>query len=80
MHVCPVAAKTIGVSRQDLVTALRNGQTIADVAKAHHVDPQTVIDAIVKAGSQRLTKAAENFVNNPHTGKGPATTSPSSAA
>ena len=78
-----VAAKTIGVSRQDLVAALRNGQTIAQVAHDHNVDPQTVIDAIVKAGSERLEKAAENFVNNTHTPKQPApaaTTTPSSAA
>jgi transposase-like protein len=77
-----IAAKTIGVTRQELVADLRNGQTIAQVAHAHNVDPQTVINAIVQAGSQRLQKAAENFVNNPHTPKQPAstTTPPSSAA
>jgi transposase-like protein len=78
-----IAAKTIGVTRQELVTALRNGQTIAQVAHAHNVDPQTVINAIVQAGSQRIEKRAQNFVNNVHAPKQPvpgATTTPSSAA
>jgi transposase-like protein len=75
-----VAAKTIGVSRQDLVAALRSGQSIAQVAHAHNVDPQTVIDAIVKAGSQRLGKAAENFVNKTHVRRQPATTTTPSSS
>src|SRR4051812_45419368 len=40
-------AKTIGISTSDLQTALKGGQTIAQVAQAHKVDPQTVIDAVV---------------------------------
>jgi transposase-like protein len=58
-----VAAKTIGIEPKDLVAALRDGQTVADVAKAHDVDPQKVIDAIVDAGTARLQKQAEHFVN-----------------
>ena len=49
-----VAAKTIGVSEADLETALQSGQSIADVAKAHGVDPQTVIDALVADAQQHL--------------------------
>jgi hypothetical protein len=62
-----VAASTIGVSEADLKTALQSGQSIADVANAHGVDPQTVIDALVKAGETRLEKLATRFVNEtPH--------------
>ena len=43
-----VAAKAIGISEADLLTALQSGKTIADVAKANNVDPQKVIDALVQ--------------------------------
>jgi len=42
-----VAAKAIGITEADLNTALSGGQTVAQVAKAHNVDVQTVIDALV---------------------------------
>jgi hypothetical protein len=41
------AATAIGISANDLLTALRSGQTIAEVAKAHGVDTAKVIDAMV---------------------------------
>ncbi|HEX4819498.1 MAG TPA: hypothetical protein VFV00_04775 [Acidimicrobiales bacterium] len=49
-----VAANTIGVSETDLRTALQSGQSIADVANAHGVDPQTVINALVTDAQQHL--------------------------
>lgn len=49
-----VAAKTIGISESDLHTALENGQSVADVAKAHNVDPQKVIDALVADAKTHL--------------------------
>jgi len=49
-----VAASTIGVSEDDLKSALQSGQSIADVANAHGVDPQTVIDALVADAQQHL--------------------------
>lgn len=52
-----VAANAIGISEADLLTALNNGQTIADVAKANNVDPQKVIDALVKDGQDELAAA-----------------------
>lgn len=42
-----VAADAIGISQADLKTALDSGQSLADVATAHGVDPQKVIDALV---------------------------------
>ena len=62
-----VAAQAIGIQPKDLVAAVRDGQTVAQVAQAHDVDPQTVIDALVKAGETRLEKLATRFVNEtPH--------------
>jgi len=52
-----VAASTIGISEDDLRTALQDGQSIADVAKAHNVDPQAVIDALVADASTHLDQA-----------------------
>ncbi len=51
------AAKTIGVSTSDLMKALASGQSVADVAKAHNVDPQKVIDALVADAKANLDKA-----------------------
>lgn len=42
-----VVAKAIGISDSDLLSALQNGKSIADVAKSKNVAVQTVIDALV---------------------------------
>lgn len=55
-----VAAKAIGISESDLVAALAKSQTIAQVAKAHSVDPQKVIDALVTDGLDELATAVKN--------------------
>jgi hypothetical protein len=52
-----VAASTIGVTTDELKTALQSGQSIADVATSKSVDPQTVIDAMVAAMNQRLAES-----------------------
>lgn len=49
-----VAASTIGVTVDELRAALESGQSIADVANAHGVDPQTVIDAMVADAKTHL--------------------------
>ena len=49
-----VAASTIGVTDDALRSALQSGQSIADVAKANNVDPQTVIDALVADAQSHL--------------------------
>jgi hypothetical protein len=41
------AAKAIGISTTDLEAQLKSGTTLADVAKANNVDPNTVIVALV---------------------------------
>jgi uncharacterized protein (DUF433 family) len=52
-----VVAGAIGISRHDLVAALRSGKSVADVAKDHGVDPQAVVDALVHAVDQRIDQA-----------------------
>ncbi len=72
-----VAAKAIGISESDLTTALAGGQTIAGVAKAHGVDVQTVIDALVadkkdevaaalKAGTITQARTDQELANATH--------------
>jgi transposase-like protein len=55
-----VSAKTIGVTPEVLRQALVSGQSVADVATAHSVDPATVVSALVTAGDARIDKAVAN--------------------
>jgi hypothetical protein len=54
-----VAAQAIGISEADLVTALNDGQSMADVAKANNVDVQKVIDALVADKNAELDTAVK---------------------
>jgi uncharacterized protein (DUF433 family) len=54
-----VAAETIGVSVRDLRQALRDGDTIAEIARANDVDPQVVKDALAANAAAR----ADRFVD-----------------
>jgi hypothetical protein len=49
------AAKAIGVEVTELRDALENGQSIADVARAHNVSVDTVIDAMVADAREHIT-------------------------
>lgn len=51
------AASALGVTEQELHTALHSGQTIADVARSKNVDPQKVIDAVVAAQKTAIEQA-----------------------
>jgi uncharacterized protein YidB (DUF937 family) len=55
-----VAAQAIGISEADLQTALSNGQTMAQVAQAHGVDVQKVIDALVADANDEIATALKN--------------------
>lgn len=52
-----VAAKAIGITEAQLTTALAGGQTVAQVAKAHNVDVQSVIDALVQDKKDEIAAA-----------------------
>lgn len=54
------AAEAIGIERSELVDALRDGSTIAEVAAAAGVDSQVVIDALLADAQERIAeKVAE---------------------
>jgi len=55
-----VMAKAVGISESDLTAALAKGQTPAQVAKAHGVDPQKVVDALVADGASELADQVRN--------------------
>jgi hypothetical protein len=48
------AAGVLGVQEEDLLTLLRNGATLAEVAEQKGVDPQAVIDALVAQVEEHL--------------------------
>jgi hypothetical protein len=48
------AAGAIGITEDELRTALQGGDTLAEVAEANGVDPQAVIDALVAELRTRL--------------------------
>jgi hypothetical protein len=51
------AAAALGMTREDLHAQLRDGKTIADVAKDKNVDVQKVIDAMVADANAHLDQA-----------------------
>lgn len=55
-----VVAGLLGIEASELRSALRDGQTIADVAEANGVDVQVVIDALVDEAASHLDLAVEN--------------------
>ncbi|HEY5024681.1 MAG TPA: hypothetical protein VII76_06875 [Acidimicrobiales bacterium] len=55
-----ISAKTIGITPKDLLSTLRSGQSIAEVAQAHNVDVQTVVSALVQAADTQVGQAVDN--------------------
>ncbi|OLB78127.1 MAG: hypothetical protein AUI14_14245 [Actinobacteria bacterium 13_2_20CM_2_71_6] len=55
-----VVAKAIGISESDLAAAVAKGQTWAQVAQAHGVSTQTVIDALVADAKSELADEVKN--------------------
>jgi hypothetical protein len=54
------AAKALGITADELIKDLRNGQSIADVAKAKNIDVNTVIDAIVRDAQSSIDAAVKD--------------------
>ena len=57
-----VAAQALGISADELRTALQGGKSIAQVAQERNVDVQKVIDALVAAETAALDKAVADGV------------------
>ncbi len=60
-----ISAKAIGVTPQDLVSSLRSGKSIDQVAQAHNVDVQTVVNALVQAGDTQVGRAVTSHKLTP---------------
>ncbi len=58
--VVKTSAKAIGVTPKELVAGLKGGRSIAQLAQAKNVEPQTVITAIVNAGSAKVDAAVKS--------------------
>ena len=57
------AAEAIGITADELKTAIEGGQTIAQVAEANGKTVQSVIDALVAQASADLTQRITDMVN-----------------
>jgi hypothetical protein len=55
-----VAADKLGLTTEELLAKLQDGQSIADVAAEQNVDTQTIVDAYVAQLAERLAEAVEN--------------------
>ena len=71
-------AELLGITREELFQALRDGQSIAEVAQANGVDPQTVIDELTAQARARIEEQLaelpariEDFVNGEFERPGP---------
>jgi len=52
-----ISAKTIGVTPQVLLSELRSGKSIAQVAGEHNVSAQTVVNALDSAADTKIAQA-----------------------
>ena len=55
-----VAAEVLGMDPSDLMAELQDGRSIAEVAEAQGVDPQTIADAYLAQVAESLADAVEN--------------------
>lgn len=60
-----ISAETIGVGPEALVSSLRAGQSIAEVAQANNVDAQTVVNALVQAADAKVATAVTDHKLTP---------------
>jgi hypothetical protein len=55
-----VAAEITGLSEDEVLTALEEGQTIAEIAEARGVDQQKIVEAAIAEAESRLQEALDN--------------------
>ena len=60
------AAEAIGITTTELQTAVKSGQTIAEVAEANGKSVQSVIDALVAQATADITEHITDMVNGIH--------------
>ncbi len=59
-EIARTAASYLGLSEDELQTQLRDGRSLADVARAQGKQVDGLIDAIVKATTERLDRAVDD--------------------
>lgn len=59
-HAAETAAEVIGIEPDALREQLESGASIAEVAEANDVDPQTVVDALVADMNERIEQGLED--------------------
>ena len=59
------AATAIGITEDELRTALQSGQSLAEIAQAHGVTPQAVIDALVADAKADVRGAGDQRRHHP---------------
>jgi len=64
-RVVVVSAKAIGITPQTLVSELRSGKSLAQVASEHGVQAQKVEDALVNAADNVINRAVANHKITP---------------
>jgi hypothetical protein len=62
--VFDAAAKALGLTPEQLFTELRAGHSLADIAKAQDVDPQTVYDAMNAARVEAMKATIQQAVED----------------
>ncbi len=60
VNLVSVAAEKLGMAEADLLTALRDGKSIADVANEKGVDPQGIADAYLAQLTDNLNQAVQD--------------------
>jgi urease gamma subunit len=53
-------AEALGITTDELRADLRNGQSVADIAKAKKVDLDTIVDALVRDATEKLDQAVQD--------------------
>lgn len=54
-----ITAEVTGLSEEEVVAALRDGQTVAEIAQSEGVDPQAIVDAAIAEAESKLEAAVE---------------------
>ncbi len=58
-HMVQTAAETIGITPRELAAEIKGGSSVADIAEAHNVEPQAVIDALVEEANAAIDRLVE---------------------
>jgi uncharacterized protein (DUF433 family) len=58
-HLAEVVAEATGLTTEEVIAALQDGQSVTDIAEAAGVELQTIADALIEQQAARLEEAVE---------------------